>query len=352
MKHKFFMMLIMMLVLTGLAMAETNNTEINDTDINDTYTQALSVRYEHLQCKTDFTIGQIELLEEYIPEAVSDNFSSSKNRLDTEMDKLKDYVDDANKNTFDSYLANTFRPDFQKITQELNSIKKDFRKYNVSNETKTEFIDELKDLKEDYTECISDKEIKMGTVMEKHMGNWNKQWENVIERMKQKGMNTTEMEVLIAEINAKNQELNALLESKNITNLGEFIKGYRDDSLHYAAKLEIGKLKSYKVKLDPELSRYNLSKTDDNVSKHIEKAEKYTQAGDKYQEGEFEDSWNEIGQANKDMKDMSKNVLKERAKERMHAENDIENDTDVENNGDNDVNESENDDNDSKPEDD
>jgi hypothetical protein len=311
MKNKIILMLVMMLALTGVAIAETNDTD-------NTYAQALNVRYEHLQCKVDFTVGQIELLEKYVPEAVSDNLSSSKDKLDDDMDALKDHVDDGNKTAFDKYLGDTFRPDFQKATQELNNIKKNFKTYNVSNETKAKIVSDLKTLKEEYANCTSDKEIKMGTIMEKHMENWNKQWENVIERMKQKGMNTTDMETLIAEINAKNQELSALLYSKNITNLGVFIKGYRDEGLHYAARLELGKLKSYKGKLDPESIKYNLSGKDNNISKHIEKAEKYAQVGHKYQEGEFEYAWNEIRQANNDMKDMSKKVLQERAKERMN----------------------------------
>ncbi|MGV8141698.1 MAG: hypothetical protein ACP5NW_04640 [Candidatus Woesearchaeota archaeon] len=324
MMKNIFLMLVMMIALTGIAVADTNDTEINDTDAYTIQSQALNVRYDHLQCKVSFTIGQIELFEEYVPDAVNDNLSDSKETLETDMDNLKKYVDDVNKTAFDKYLEDTFRPDFQKATQMLNSIKEDFRQYNVSNETKTELIDELKDIREEYSECVSDKEFKMGTVMERHMENWNRQWGNAIERMKQKGMNTTEIEALIAQINTKNQELNSLIESKNLTNFMKYANEFRQDHLRYAAKIEAEKLKTYKGMLNSESKRYNLSDRNDNIDKHISEIEKYAQKDGKYQEKEFEHAWENVKEANKEMKDLSKDVLKERTRERMHNDSDYE----------------------------
>ncbi len=60
---KWFVMLVAMLALTGMVMAEDNSTD--DADDNVTQGQALSVRYDHLVCKVQFTNTQIDLLKEY-----------------------------------------------------------------------------------------------------------------------------------------------------------------------------------------------------------------------------------------------------------------------------------------------
>jgi len=266
------------------------------------------------------TNAQIELIEEYINTDVS-GLIDAKEELDDYMDVLEGYVEDNNKTAFDTYLEETFRPNFNNVTKELNSIKKDFRKYNLSNDTKAEFVTDLKELVKEYSECTSDKELKMGKVMEKHMENWNKHYEQNIKKMGRNGLNITEMEAIIANMTARNAELQKLIESGNITKLKEFMEQYRNESMYFATKMEIEKLRSYKGGLNDESNRYNKTEKMRNIDKHLEDAEKYSQRNngnddqDDENDEDYEDAWENIRGANDEMKNLSKDILRERERE-------------------------------------
>lgn len=321
---RWFVMLVAMLALTGLVVAEENNTTTNTTtnitdDMNDNATQlqALNVRYDHLKCKVEFTNKQIELLDEY----TSIDQTENKEKLEADLDILETYLDSNNREAFDNFTTGTFKTDMQKATQDLNAVKKNFKQYNLTNESRTELIDELKDAKSDYSECVSDKELKMAKVMETHMKNWNKHWGNVIDNMEARNITMADAEALQAEIAAKNAELSALIASGNITKIQEFMKAYHEDQLHYAARFEIARLKGYRNKLEPMADKYNMSDRLHDIDEKIAEAERLAQPGKRYAYGEFKNTWDDIKEANKDMQNAAKEINAERQKERQEKMN-------------------------------
>jgi hypothetical protein len=303
-------MLVMMLALTGVVMAEDNTTATgNDT----TQGQALSVRYDNMQCKVVFTNTQIDLLQKY----VSVDQTANKDKLTSDMTTLKAYVDNANKDGFDTYITDTLRPDLQKVSQDLTNVKKNFKQHNISNESKTALISELKDAKNVYSACVNDKEVKMANVMETHMENWNRQWGKIIGNMNKKNITMEDATALQAEINAKNEELKALIAEGNITKIRDFMKTYHDDQLHYAARFEIARLNGYKNKLAPLADKYNMTGEINDINKRIANAEKYAQPGYKFKEGEFNSTWENIRGAGQDIKDIAKGIAEQRVIERQ-----------------------------------
>lgn len=318
--------LVLVLALSGTVLADNNSTN-NSTGTNvtgndtETYGKALEVRYEHLICKVGFTSAQIELFDEYVATDLS-GLEDSKETLNDYLEVLEGYVEDNNRTAFDKYLEETFRPEFNNVTRELNSLKRDFNRYNLSNSTRTEFIDDLKDLKEEYSDCVNDKELKMGRLMQRHMDNWNKQYMNNIRKMNRNGFNTTEMDAIIANMSARNAQLQALIESGNITKLKEFMEQYKEESMYFATKMEIEKLKTYKSRLDEESNKYNKTERVKNIDKHLEDAERYSQRHqgddqdtDNETDEDYEDAWDNIKGANHEMKELSKEILRERARE-------------------------------------
>jgi hypothetical protein len=316
---KWFAMLAVMLALTGFVMAETNDTN-NSSDINDNVTQAqaLSIRYDNMQCKVAFTDTQVDLLNQYI----SVDQTANKDILLTDMTTLKTYVDSTDRAGFDAYLENTVRQDLQNASKNLTNAKKNFRQYNVSNESRTAFINGLNNAKDVYSNCVNDKEIKMANVMETHMRNWNRQWSNVINKMSEKNITMDDAKALQAEIDAKNEELKALIASGNITQIRDFMQTYHQDQLHYAARFEISRLKGYVGKLAPLADKYNMTGKLDDINTKIADAEKYAQTGHKYAEGEFNNTWSDIKNAGKEMQQAAKDINSERAKIRQQRASD------------------------------
>jgi len=315
---KWLVMLVMMLALTGFVMAEANNTDTNttntDTGNNDaTQGQALSVRYDNVQCKVTFTDTQIDILKKY----TTVDQTANEDKLVSDMSALKTLVDTTNKDGFDTYITNNIRPDLQKASQDLTDVKKNFRQYNVSNESRTAVITELKDAKNAYVACTNDKEIKMATVMETHMDNWNKQWGKIIDNMNKKNITMDDAVALQKEIDAKNTELKALIAEGNITQIQDFMQTYHDDQMHYPARFEISRLTGYKNKLAPLVDTYNMSGKIDDINQKIADAEKYIQPGYKFKDGEFNNTWSDIRGIGQDMKEIAKNITDERINARQ-----------------------------------
>ena len=313
-------MLVVMIALIGVVRAEDNTTNttvsVNDTaTINDTIAQgqALNVRYDNVQCKVAFTNTQIDLLEKY----VSVDQTANKDKLLADMITLKTYVDSINKTSFDNYIAQTVTPDMQNASQDLTNVKKNIKQYNLSNESKTALVTELKDAKNAYTNCTNDKEIKMADVMETHMENWNRQWGKIIGNMNKKNITVENVTGLQAEIDAKNTELKALIAEGNITQIRDFMQTYHEDQFHYAARFEIARLDGYKNKLAPLADQYNMSDKINDIDNMIAIAQQYAQVGHKYTDGEFNSTWQNIKNVGQDIKEIAKNITDERVKERQ-----------------------------------
>jgi len=307
MNKNFIIAFVLVLALATTVFAE---------DDNATMAKALNIRYDQLACKVSFTNGQIDLVTKYAPNAASNySISADKDKLTTDINTLKGFSDSYNRTEFDNYVATPFRPDLQKATQDLMSIKRSFKKYNVSNDTRAAFVTDLKSLNTQYSDCINDKELKMGQVMETHLENWDKYWTSIIDKMSKNGLNTTEMENLKAEIEAKNVQLQALLDAQNASQLKKYIGDYRQDQLHYAARFEVERLKGYRDKIGSEADKYNLTGMITDIDNKIATADKYSQQGYKYQQGDFQNVWNNIKGANMDMKNLSKDILQDRKQE-------------------------------------
>ncbi|MGV8087355.1 MAG: hypothetical protein ACP5N1_07020 [Candidatus Woesearchaeota archaeon] len=313
---KWFGMLAIMLAITGFVMAEETVSDARDAsnELTTAHSQALSVRYDHLQCKVDFTNKQIETASTNIPGV---DLTANKEELVQDMQELEIFVTEIDTEGFDEYINETLRPDLKNATDKLNEIKRNFRQYNLSDEVKDIIISDIKEAKEQYSECVSDKEVKMAQVMENHMEKWNEQLEKIIEKMNDRNITTANMTEIIAEINDRNVKLQELIANGNITVIREFMKEYRYSQFHYAARFEIARLNGYKEKLEPLAERYNMSEYLKNMDNKIMDAEKYAKEGYKYSEGERQKVWNNIKDAGQEIRATAKNINDERVKERQ-----------------------------------
>jgi hypothetical protein len=303
----------------------TNNNSVNNTDL-DRYYKALEVRYEHLKCKVELTNKQIDLFDKYLPELNLDNY---KTEIKKDLEQLKEYSEDKDKEAFNTYLEAEFKQDFIKATAALVNAKKEFRNYNLTNETKKDIINELKEYKSEYAECTSDKQLKMAKLTQKHFERLNEHWEKSLEKMSKRGLDTVELEKLREEIEDRDEKIQELIESKDYEALNAYLKELRKEHLHAAARFEIEELKSHNEKLKSEAKRYGVEKSFEDIDKNIEDAEKKAERGRKYEEKEMKETWKSIKEANKEMRETSKDILKERQKGKYKNYSDSEdNDSD------------------------
>jgi hypothetical protein len=303
---------VMLMAVTAIVKAEENETgDSVDKAIN---TEALSVRLDNLQCKVDFSKTQVELVDKYLDKDLNEYLDE----VTADLNDLKDLRDTGNKSAFDTYVENVFRPDFQNLTQQLNSVKSQWKSYNLSNESYTAFKKGLKDAQSQYANCTSDKEDKMTIVLEKHYTHAENKWQDMTDKMDKKNISTENMTVVIEELQARLEKLQDAIKSGNKTLIEQTLKEIRDEHLHLWARFHAARLEGYMKKMEPLTNKYGKSEQMKTMKKQLEDVSKYVSPGKKYDKGDFDKVWEGLSNTSKDMRDTAKEMLKQQNEDRKN----------------------------------
>lgn len=308
----FFAMVFMLLAVTAFAVAAEQN-ESNDIEQEKILNNSMQVRYEHLECKIVFTNDQIVLLNEYLPE--DNGLMVYKEILEDDLNELKDLLDERNRTVFDDYITDTLRPDLVNATQALNNVKKDFRKYNITVEHKEEIKNMLKALKDNYSACISDKARKIAEIHKKHYELTDYRWQNIIRNMNKLNISTEQLEEIRALLQDQEQRLDDAIETGNQTFIREVLAQIRAEHQHLWANFEISRLNGYMNKIGPMAEKYGMGEKMNQMRQHLSEMENYTAQGHKFKEGEGRMVWQELRDTSMDMREASKEILKQRVQE-------------------------------------
>jgi hypothetical protein len=231
------------------------------------------------------------------------------------MDNLKTIRDSKNKTAFDSFVSTTLKDDFHDATSQLNDLKKDLRKYNATNTTKTELRNEFKTLQRDYSDCINNKDEAMAKVMLRYYQKTQDRWDAIIAKMQKRGISTEEINNLTDELHTLIQKLQDAIDSGNKTEMQKVVSDIRDEQLHLWARFQIYRLNGYINKISPVAKEYGKSGQMKDVEDKLDSIQKYTEKGYKYKEGDVDKVWSELQDASKELKDTSRDLLKENKQE-------------------------------------
>lgn len=296
-----FIATALFLFMAGSVFAETDET----TNYTDYYSRSLDLRYENLICKIDYTVEQINVIDEYVndTEAIKE-LLNDKEELLNDKDELKEVYDNKNLTELDEFITNVLRPDFNKIMYDLKEFKENYKGY-IEKEDKENFKDALEVLRDEYFECTRIKTREMSKLMDQYYKHRSRMWDQIIKSMNQRGLTTEEMEQVRERLQNRLQELEEIMNSGNDTQLREFMKEIREEHLQLWAKFHSGRLNSYLNRIEPAANKYGRS---DEVKRIKTQLHRF----DNLSDDDARKIWSELRNNADDIREMSKWMLKQR----------------------------------------
>jgi hypothetical protein len=339
MKWMGFILITMLLVTTGIVVAEDNSTTDNTTIVlydnttivlgdntTDYIGRSIDLRYENLVCKIDFTVGQIDVIKEYTNDTnadIIDKLLSDKDTLLNDKDDLKTVYDDKNLTDFNDFVSETLHPDFNETSTDLREFKDDYKIY-ISEADRDDFRNALIELKNTYTDCTNIKNNEMSRLMDQYYTHREGMWDQIIKSMNQRGLNTTEMEQVREQLQTRLQQFEDAINSGNQTQLREQLQQMKDEHTQLWTKFHSGRLNSYLNRIEPAANKFGRSAEVEKIKGQLKELKNISENfGEnngareevKNTKEEAKRMWESLKDSADEMRNMSKDMLKQRAQD-------------------------------------
>ncbi len=292
--------LVLSMVMTAIVIAQ-GDSEVNETKRND-----FNARLEHISCRIDLTKKQIDLLS-----GVNSSIVSLKAPLDSDYTKLQEFANALNHKEFDRYFTTTFKDNLKNAVMAIKDTKKDFRTSNLTAGEKKTLRDNHKTAVSEFANCVNEADKDWADARAGHLNAWINKWNKIIERMKEKGYDTAEMESVVAD--AQSKLLPALEEIKNANTKEErktAMQNARNLHLHLWARFEIARIRSYLASIESDAIAKGYESEVNIIKNKLTAASNLAVSGKRYGPGEFESVWETIRDAAKMLKELNRNLKK------------------------------------------
>ncbi|MDO8509092.1 MAG: hypothetical protein Q7S27_05410 [Nanoarchaeota archaeon] len=275
-----------------------------DNGIEETKRNDYNARLGHINCRVDLTNGQIDLLSDVDP-----NLTMYKEKLDADYAKLKELADAMNHKEFSTYITTTFKENLKNSVMAVNKAKVDFRKSNLTSDEKKTVRDGNKKVIAEYADCINKADKDLSEKRTGHLTAWINKWNNVISKMKEKGHNTTEMELVVMDAQSKLMPiLDTIKNASSKEARKTAMENARNLHLHLWARFEIARIESYLMSIEEEAVAKGFQTEVDAINARLDEAGKLAISGKRYKDGEFDTVWSAIKESAKMLKDLNKKL--------------------------------------------
>lgn len=160
----------------------------------------------------------------------------------------------------------------------------------------------------EFADCVDKSDRDLAEARKGYLSAWLNRWENIIEKMKEKGHDTSEMESVLAD--AKNRLIPAREAIKTATkeNRRSAMEDARNLHLYLWSRFEIARIRSYLKSIEDEAISAGYESDVNAINQKLTTAGNIAVPGKKHGRGEFESVWREIKDAAKMLKDLNKKL--------------------------------------------
>ncbi len=299
---KILLIFALLLVLTPIVMAEKPYEDYRDT-IREAHGEILKAREGRLECVNEFALAQIQIIEEGVPNAPS--FSEDKETLNNDISELKTLSEENDWRGFNS-KASEYRTDLRETSNKAKEVKIHLKDdYNLTREEIQELRDQLKEKRETYHSCMDAAEVKLTQTEIDFVKARIDLWNAVIEDMKEKEFDTTEMEKIVEE--AETEIITPLTEAMNTGDsktMRDARKEERAKELHLPARIRITQTESVLNEFEQELNEAGYEEQVKEIKENLETAKNLAVPGHKYENGEHATVWDSIHEARKTLREI------------------------------------------------
>jgi len=154
----------------------------------------MAARVKHLECRVNLVAEQITALAQ-APNAT--NLSSHAEKLDTDLDMLKELVDSEKRKAFRDYIHDTLRQDLKDAKTALKDAKQALKALNISTDVRKDIKADFKKAREDFADCQSAAQTGLIEARIAHYEARFEKWDRIIEKAKNESLNTTGLEAIV-----------------------------------------------------------------------------------------------------------------------------------------------------------
>lgn len=284
-----------LLILTSAAFADEATRRNN-----------LDARYLHLECRADLVKAQSGVLSKLV------DSTPAADTVNSNMEKLREYADSGDIKGFNTYARTTLTTSFKTYSSRLITARNAYKDMNRTQLQKREglvrAVSDWRTAINAFSDCNSNARRRIADVRAQQITNAIEDWNKVTEDMKAKGLNTTAQEEVISDA----ERLIALIqEAQQITDDAEFnakVEEIRQLHLHLWARFNIAKIESYLQKIEPQAIEAGETEPVRQIKSLLSSSKVMAAKGDKYAEGEFEQTWQNIRQAGEKLKEQAKSL--------------------------------------------
>ncbi|MBI2449642.1 hypothetical protein HYV49_05090 [Candidatus Pacearchaeota archaeon] len=304
MKNKLLLIAVSFVVFTLLfssgVLADYH--KINESRRND-YT----ARLKHISCRIELTKTQLDIFS-----VANSSVLVYKAPLDADYSKLQELANLLNHKEFDRYFTTTFKDNLKNAVKAVQAEKFGIKKTNITMQQKLNLKSLNKETIAAFANCTNNADKNWSNARADHLNSWITRWNNIIAKMKEKGYDTAEMEVVVAD--AQNMLLPAIEAVRSATkkDIRTSMENARNLHLHLWARFEIARINTYLKSIESEAALAGYTAEISAIKAKLDQASNTAVTGKKYREGEFETVWSLIKDATKMLKELNKK-LKENA---------------------------------------
>jgi hypothetical protein len=284
-----------LLLLASAAIAEENATTNN-----------LNARYQHILCRAELAKAQAGILSETVES------TPSEDTINANMETLKGYADAGDIKGFNNYAKTTVTSSFKTFNSKMIAARNEWKSLNMSRlqrrEGLVQSISAWKDALTAFSDCNNNARRNIADVRIQQVTTAVEKWNQIIADMKAKGLTTTDMEAVVADA----AELNAQLqEAQQITEDAAYnakIEEIRQLHLHLWARFSIARIESYLQQIEPKATEAGMTEPVNQIKAMLSSSKAIAAKGNKYAEGEFEQTWQNIYQAGEKLKKLANDL--------------------------------------------
>lgn len=156
----------------------------------------LDTRATHLACRIDFTATVIDSVVAKVP-ATLDALSGHSATLKSDKAELESLAEAGDRAGFNSFVSGTVRPDMAGAIAALAKERRNYKSYNLTNETITALRADYDAAREQMKECEKGSIIKLGSARIRHYNAIIDVWQTTTDKLGEKGVSTTAMQGVI-----------------------------------------------------------------------------------------------------------------------------------------------------------
>lgn len=338
---------------TDKSSVETSTTEtktgVNNTETNKKSgpsqllrTNVMRMQYEKLACRIEFYKSLLERAKEQGTVIVTEDLSSS---LETHRESLRTAADRINRNEFNDAMK-SLREDVKGVVGKYNKIKettstvdeglsatteatsettetssteggttrviggntKEKLNERTANKnrvlTRRKLIEDFSNLKKEVNTCLKEASKNLGRTQIESVKAWKEQAKDIARKLKEKGLQTSELENTADEIDASTEALESSMENEDTEKIEDAQKTLREKHLKIWAKFHVVRMRLLLDAIDARAEKLGLSTEIKELKQKISELNEKIRSTESFDDGEFQQLQTELKETAEKLRDL------------------------------------------------